>query len=94
MVYTLLIIVVAKMIGKLTGFIKQSWLKSGCVYGYRKIHDDLSSLGERCCPNRVAARLTRHFGIKAQIGYKKKPGSYGGKPAMVATNQLKQPLIS
>jgi len=79
---------VAKMIGRLTGFIKQSWLESGCVYGYRKIHDDLSSLGERFCPNGVA-RLTRHFGVKSQIGYKKKPGSYGGKLAVVATNQLK-----
>ena len=74
---------------RLTGLIKQSWLESGCVYGYRKIHDDLRSLGESCCPNRVA-RLAHQSGIKAQVGYKKKPGSYGGKPAMVATNQLKQ----
>ena len=74
---------------RLTGLIKQSWLESGCVYGYRKIHDDLRSLGERCCPNRVA-RLTRESGIKAQIGYKKKPGSYGGKPAVVAANQVGQ----
>jgi len=74
---------------RLTGLIKQSWLESGCVYGYRKIHDDLRSLGERSCPNRVA-RLMRLSGIKAQIGYKKKPGSYGGKPAVVAPNQLGQ----
>ena len=74
---------------RLTGLIKQSWLESGCVYGYRKIHDDLRSLGESCCPNRVA-RLARLSGIKAQIGYKRKPGSYGGKPATVATNQLGQ----
>ena len=74
---------------RLTGLIKQSWLESGCVYGYRKIHDDLRSLGEGCCPNRVA-RLARLSGIKAQIGYKRKPGSYGGKPAIVATNQLGQ----
>jgi putative transposase len=74
---------------RLTGLIKQSWLESGCVYGYRKIHDDLRSLGESCCPNRVA-RLAHHAGIKAQVGYKKKPGSYGDKPAVVATNQLKQ----
>ncbi len=74
---------------RLTSLIKQSWLESGCVYGYRKIHDDLRSLGERCCLNRVA-RLTRESGIKAQIGYKKKPGSYGGKPAVVAANQLRQ----
>jgi putative transposase len=74
---------------RLTGLIKQSWIESGCVYGYRKIHDDLRSLGESCCPNRVA-RLARHSKVKAQVGYKKKPGSYGGKPAVVATNQLKQ----
>ena len=74
---------------RLTGLIKQSWLESGCVYGYRKIHDDLRSLGESCCPNRVA-RLARLSGIKAQIGYKRKAGSYGGKPAIVATNQLGQ----
>lgn len=74
---------------RLTGLIKQSWLESGCVYGYRKIHDDLRGLGESCCPNRVA-RLARLSGIKAQTGYKKNPGSYGGKPAIVATNQLGQ----
>jgi putative transposase len=74
---------------RLAGLIKQSWLESGCVYGYRKIHDDLRSLGESCCPNRVA-RLAHQSGIKAQVGYKKKTGSYGGKPAVVAVNQLKQ----
>jgi putative transposase len=36
------------------------------------------------------ARLAHHAGIKAKVGYKKKPGSYGGKPAVVATNQLEQ----
>ena len=74
---------------RLAGLIKQSWLESGCVYGYRKIHDDLRSLGESCCPNRVA-RLAHQSGIKAQVGYKKITGSYGGKPAVVAVNQLKQ----
>jgi len=74
---------------RLTGLIKQSWFESGCVYGYRKIHDDLRNLGERCSLNRVA-RLAHQSGVKAQIGYKRKPGSYGGKPAVVAKNQLKQ----
>lgn len=74
---------------RLTGLIKQFWLESGCVYGYRKIHDDLRSLGETCCPNRVA-RLARIAGIKAQIGYKRRPGVYGGKPGIVAANQLQQ----
>jgi len=37
--------------------------------------------------NRVA-RLTRLAGITAQIGYKRRPGGYGGKPAIVAENKL------
>ena len=36
------------------------------------------------------ALLAHKSGVKAQVGYKKKPGSYGGKPSVVATNQLKQ----
>jgi putative transposase len=34
------------------------------------------------------ARLTRLAGIKAQIGYKRRPGSPSGKPSNVATNTL------
>lgn len=74
---------------RLTGLIKQAWLESGCVYGYRKIHDDLRSLGESCSPNKVA-RLANLAGIKAQVGYRRRPGAYGGRPAIVAANQLKQ----
>lgn len=62
---------------QLTGLLKQAWLKSGCVYGYRKLHDDLRSAGETCSPNKVA-RLASLAGIKAQIGYKRKAGFYGG----------------
>ena len=69
--------------------IKQAWLESGCVYGYRKLHDDLWSLGETCGPNRVA-RLASIAGIKAQIGYRRKAGFYGGMPAIVAPNHLQQ----
>jgi putative transposase len=29
----------------LSGMIKQSWLESGGVYGYRKIHSDLCDMG-------------------------------------------------
>ena len=74
---------------RLTGLIKQAWLESGCVYGYRKLHADLCSLGERCCPNKVA-RLAREADISAQIGYGRRPGTYGGKPAIVASNRLQQ----
>ena len=74
---------------RLTGLIKQAWLESGCVYGYRKLHADLRSLGGKCCPNKVA-RLAKKAGISAQIGYGLRPRTYGGKPAIVAVNQLKQ----
>lgn len=70
-----------------TGLVKQSWLESGCVYGYRKVHDDLRDLGETCGQNRVY-RLMRLADIKAQVGYGKRRGHYGGKPAVVAPNTL------
>lgn len=70
-----------------TGLLRTAWKDSGEVYGYRKLHDDLLDQGETCCPNRVA-RLARLAGIKAQIGYKRRPGSYGGKPSVVVDNTL------
>ncbi len=70
-----------------TKLIKEAWEESGEVYGYRKLHDDLCDQGETCCPNRVA-RLARLAGIKAQIGYKRRPGKYGGKPSIVVDNTL------
>lgn len=67
--------------------LQTAWEESGRVYGYRKLHDDLLDHGETCCPNRVA-RLTRIAGIKAQIGYKRRPGIYGGRPSIVIDNTL------
>jgi len=73
---------------RLLGLIKQLWLESGCVYGYRKIHQDLRELGETCGPNRVA-RLMRKTGLKAQVGYGK-PQYKSGKVAILADNHLNQ----
>jgi len=70
-----------------TDLLKDAWEDSGKVYGYRKLHDDLCDQGETCCPNRVA-RLARLAGIKAQIGYKRRAGKYGGKPSIVVNNTL------
>jgi putative transposase len=70
-----------------TELIRRAWQDSGKVYGYRKLHDDLLDQGETCCANRVA-RLARLAGIKAQIGYKRRPGSYGGKPSVIVENKL------
>lgn len=49
---------------RLLGLVKQFWLESGCVYGYRKIHKDLREVGETCGRNRVA-RLMKKAGLKA-----------------------------
>ena len=70
-----------------TEMIQQAWADSGKVYGYCKLHDDLRDAGETCSENRVA-RLASLAGIAAQIGYKRRPGRYGGKPAIVADNTL------
>ncbi|WJS86449.1 IS3 family transposase [Paracoccus sp. TOH] len=72
-----------------TELLQEAWVESGKVYGYRKLHDDLVEQGESICPNRVARlTLTQLAGIKAQIGYKRRPGSYGGKPSVVVDNTL------
>ena len=72
-----------------TELIRQAWEDSGKVYGYRKLTDDLRDQGERISENRVA-RLAALAGIAAQVGYRRRPGRYGGKPAIVAENKLEQ----
>ena len=71
---------------KLTGLIKQFWLESGSVYGYRKLHSDLQDVGEKCGINRVH-KLMRQEGIKAQVGYRK-PRHRGGNQACCCASSL------
>lgn len=73
---------------RLLGLIKQFWLESGAVYGYRKIHTDLREVGERCGPNRVH-RLMRSEGITAQVGYRA-PRHKAGRPHAVTANVLQR----
>lgn len=73
---------------RLVGLIKQFWLESGCIYGYRKIFMDLRENGESCGKNRVY-RLMKNEGLKAQVGYKK-PRSAPGPISHVAENILQQ----
>jgi putative transposase len=68
--------------------IKQFWLESGGVYGYRKIHSDLRDHGEQCGPNRVR-RLMRQAGLRAQVGYRK-PRAPGGTVHIVTPNRLQR----
>lgn len=70
-----------------TELLRRAWNDSGKVYGNRKLYDDLLDHGETCCLNRVA-RLTRLAGIKARIGYKRRPGSHDGKPSLAVVIDL------
>jgi len=72
---------------RLLGLVKQAWLESGTVYGYRKVCADLRDLGEACSKHRIA-RLMRVEGLRAQRGYGRKPRFGGGQPAVVAPNRL------
>ncbi|EFB2094600.1 IS3 family transposase [Escherichia coli] len=73
---------------RLTGQIKQFWLESGCVYGYRKIHLDLRDSGQQCGVNRVW-RLMKRIGIKAQVGYRS-PRARKGEASIVSPNRLQR----
>ncbi|WP_085958910.1 IS3 family transposase [Cronobacter malonaticus] len=73
---------------RLTGQIKQFWLESGCVYGYRKIHLDLRDSGQQCGVNRVW-RLMKCVGIKAQVGYRS-PRARKGEASIVSPNRLQR----
>ncbi|RAH34140.1 IS3 family transposase [Pantoea agglomerans] len=73
---------------RLTGQIKQFWLESGCVYGYRKIHLDLRDSGQQCGVNRVW-RLMKRVGIKAQVRYRS-PRARKGEASIVSPNRLQR----
>jgi putative transposase len=73
---------------KLTGLIKQFWLESGSVYGYRKLHSDLRDVGEKCGINRVH-KLMKLEGIKAQVGYRK-PRHRSGNQHVVVPHRLQR----
>lgn len=73
-----------------TALIKQFWIESGGIYGYRKIHDDLQEGGEECGKHRVY-RLMRLAKLQSQTGYgKRRPNHKAGKPAIFAPNHLDQ----
>jgi putative transposase len=74
---------------RLIGLIKQSWLESGGVYGYRKVMRDLRELGERCGKNRVA-RLMAAEELRSQTGYRRRPRQSAGAPSVIAPNHLAQ----
>jgi putative transposase len=75
---------------RLLGLIKQFWIESGGVYGYRKIYTDLRVHGELCGANRIH-RLMRSAGLQAQVGYgRRRPKGKTGTVSVVAPNHLQQ----
>ena len=72
---------------RLTIFIKQFWLESGCHSGYRNIHLDLLEAKIPCGRDRVL-RLMRQADIEAQRGYGKPKNMYAGKPHTLIPNTL------
>lgn len=74
---------------RIVGMIKQSWLESGTVYGYRKVTCDLRDLGEACGKHRVA-RLMRVEGLRSKTGYGRRPGGRADKPSDVSPNHLQR----
>ena len=74
---------------RLLGLIKQSWLESGGVYGYRKITHDLRDLGE-CCGKHRVYRLMRDEGLRSQTGYRRRQGQRYGKSSVAAPNHVQQ----
>ena len=72
---------------RLGGLVKQAWLESGCVYGYRKVRHDLCEVGETVGKHR-AARLMRREGLRAQIGYGRRRYAPAGPAAVAAPNHL------
>ncbi len=79
----------AKEDERLLGLIKHHWLASGSVYGHRKITRDLRDLGERCSRHRVH-RLMRTEGLRAQLGYGRKPRLHGGMQCKAAANLVRR----
>lgn len=77
----------AKSDQRLLGLIKQQWLESGGVYGHRKVTKDLRDLGEGCSRHRVR-RLMKAEGLRAQVGYGRRPRPRGGAEGTIAGNVL------
>jgi putative transposase len=71
----------------LTTRITDAWEASGRVYGQLKVTRELRDEGEGCSRHRVA-RLMRLAGVRAQVGYGRRPRPRAGTVSAVAGNVL------
>lgn len=74
---------------RITGLIKQFWLESGGVRGYRKINDDLRDVGGTCGKHCVH-RPINSADLRWQTGYRYRPGQRHGHPSVIAPNDAQQ----
>ncbi len=73
-----------------TGLVKQFWIESGGIYGYRKVYDDMQEIGESCGKHRVF-RLMQLAKLQSQTGYRKRrPNHKPGQPSCLAPNRVDQ----
>lgn len=77
----------AKEDRKLSAQIKQAWIESGGLHGYRNIQQDLLDVNIQCGRDRVY-RLMKAEGLKALRGSKVHRFVTGGKPDYVVPNEL------
>lgn len=77
----------AKEDQRLRAQVKQAWSESGGVYGHRKVTLELRDQGEACSRHRVG-RLMKAEGLRAQVGYRRRPKPTGGEVATIAPNVL------
>ncbi|HHQ6230683.1 IS3 family transposase [Klebsiella variicola] len=73
---------------RLLTLIRDSYSLSRGVYGYRRVHGDLTEIGEICGKNRVG-RIMQLNRIKAVRGYKA-PRRIAGRPSVVAPNRVQR----
>lgn len=73
---------------RLLTLIRDSYALSGGVYGYHRVHSDLSEIGETCGKNRVG-RIMQLNQLKAIRGYKA-PRRIAGRPSVVAPNSVQR----
>ena len=73
---------------RLLALIRVSYSLSGGVYGYRRVHGDLSEIGETCGKNRVG-RIMQLNRIEAVRG-DKAPRRIAGRPSVVAPNRTQR----
>jgi len=68
--------------------IRDSYSLSGGVYGYRRVHGDLSETAETCGKNRVGCIMQLNR-IKTVRSYKA-PRCIAGKPSGIASNRVQR----